>query len=460
MTSFKAVSGVIGGAFLVLLVTAVLNLGSVLSLIFYAVMFSLIWRFALKWSNLLRGVSVFFLYSALTMGLFAWQFYTNPEYFGFSGGPGVGTDDSFFYSLVAPDLPADFPVRDGFWLRSHNYTNILGVVAAALAFLRLDMHPLDLLFFNVLGLSFVPFFAARVAFQATQDARAAAFACTATLICPFLITNSLILIRDGWMALCFIGALYFLMKRRYLMLSLTLMLAVYLRFEAGLLLLASISLYVGLIKNRKTGVAGEVAATRRSLPRMLVILLLPFVALIFCIILIGPTTFINIAAGLAYREGFLETFIAASTNTGSGGTFYKINQFPWFISIPLGFLFFLGSPFFTLSGLISDGEYIPRMVLANLFSLMFIFYFAFFIRGVVRVLTSSNAIMGVLVIIFLIDVLVLSQASMQIRHKVALMPMFYVIAAYGFVYKRSVPWIAGLAASIGLVFVTLGVNAI
>lgn len=262
------------------------------------------------------------------------------------------------------------------------------------------------------------------------------------------------------MALCFIGAFYFLMKRRYLMLLLSLMLAMYFRLEAGMLLLASLAVYVVLIHGPERRNTGEIAPTWRSVPRMLAIAFLPFLALICGVVLIGPETVINVAAALVYREEFLESFIGASATTDSGGTFYKINQFPWFISVPLSFLFFLGSPFFTLAGLVSNGEYIPRMVLANLFGVMFIFYFAFFTRGILRVLTAGNAIMSVLVITFLVDILILSQASMQIRHKVELMPLFYVITAYGFVYKRSIPWAAGLAASFGLMLVTFGVNAI
>jgi hypothetical protein len=227
-----------------------------------------------------------------------------------------------------------------------------------------------------------------------------------------------------------------------------------------MLLLASLVGYVAMIESAGHRDTGQVAARWRSAPTMFAIFAMPIVLLVGGVMLIGPETVINVAVQLVYREDFLETFIGASTATGSDGTFYKINQLPWFISVPLGFLFFIGSPFFTLSGLVSNGEFIPRMVLANVFGVLFIFYFAFFIRGLMRVVTAGNAVMSVLVIIFLVDVLLLSQASMQIRHKVALMPLFYVITAYGFVYKRSVPWFAGLAASIGLMFVTVGANAI
>ena len=48
--------------------------------------------------------------SLLAIIIYAAQLWTNPAFFGFSGDGmlnSVGTDDSFFYSLVAYDLPHD-----------------------------------------------------------------------------------------------------------------------------------------------------------------------------------------------------------------------------------------------------------------------------------------------------------------------------------------------------------------
>jgi len=86
---------------------------------------------------------------------------------------------------------------------------------------------------------------------------------------------------------------------------------------------------------------------------------------------------------------------------------------------------------------------------------MFIWYFAYFSRTIVRIVKGSNSVVTIFVLIFLIDVLVLSQASMQIRHKVALMPLFYVILGFGYVYRRRTPVLVGLFAGSAVVFVNV-----
>jgi hypothetical protein len=458
MTDLQRLSYLVCGAWLVLVATAFVNMSSVFSLFFYLLVFTVVWKIVLKWPDLIQGLTVFVFYAALTLGLYEWQLLVNPEYFGFSGGLGVGADDSYFYSLAAPYLPADFPVRDGYWLRSHHYADALRIFSIGFLSLHMGVHPLDLLFFNVLGLSLIPFFARRVAFLATKDPRAAFFTYWMTLICPFLIANGLILIREGWMAMCFIGAFYFAMKRHYLMLVWMLLGALYLRIEIGGLLVISVVVYFVMIERPNYRKLGDSIRRWRSKSTILAIFGTGIVLSVSVGAMIGLEQIMTIAGPLIYREDFLESFIGASASAESGGTFYKINQLPWFLSVPLGFLFFIGSPFFTLSDLTSNGEYIPRMILANIFAVIFVFYFAFFVRGLIRVLTSNNAVMVVLALIFLVDVLILSQASMQIRHKVALMPLFYVIVAYGYVYRKTIPWTAGLAASISIIFVTVGVN--
>ena len=458
MTSLQRISFLVFGVWLVLFATSFVNMTSVFSLIFYALIYSVFWKSVFKWPDLIQGLGVFVFYAAVTLGLYQWQLVVNPEYFGFSGGLGVGGDDSYFYSLAAPQLPANFPVRDGYWMRSHHYAVVLQFLSKGFGALHMEVHPLDLLFFNVLGLATVPFFAKKVTILTTGDSQAAAFSFWVTLICPVLIANGLILIREGWMAACFIAAFYFAMKRHFLLLGCVLLCALYLRIEIGGLLLISIIAYFALIERTNTRKSAESFQRWRRTPVILAIFSTVIILIVGIGVLIGIEEILTTVGSLVYREEFLESFIGASNLADGAGTYYKINQLPWFYSVPLGFLFFVGTPFFTLFGLMSNGEYIPRMLLANVFALLFIFYFAFFVRGLIRVLTQSNPVMTVFAVMFLIDILILSQASMQIRHKVALMPLFYVIVAYGFTYTKSVPWSAGLVASITLIFVTVGVN--
>ena len=435
--------------------TLFVNVSSIISLLFYSFLFAVVWKFVLKWSNLPRGLGVFFFYALLALCLYEWQLLVLPDYFGFSGGLGVGTDDSYFYSLAAPVLPEGFPVREVYWLRFHNYSDVLKIFSGLFYALYSNLHPLDLIFFNVLGLSLVPFFSEKVALIATNDSRAAKFTFWTTLICPFLIVNGLILVRDGWVAMFYIGAFYSLMTRHYLLLGCMLLGAFDFRMESGLMLMFSVVLYGSVVGRSYSSVRTCVIQDWRGTPVILAIFSVFFVLGVFTWAVIGIDQTAVMVKFLLYRVDFLNSFISLSAGADGGGTFYKINQLPWFFSVPLGFVFFLGSPFFSVRELIIDGNFIPRILLTNLFSIMFIWYFAYLSRAIVRILQGSNSVITILLLIFLIDMLLLSQASMQIRHKVALMPLFYVILGYGYVYRRSIPVVIGLIAGISVVFVNV-----
>jgi len=457
MTELRRLSLLAFSAWVVLVALSFVNMSSAVSWLFFAAMFLMVWVTILRWQEITKGLAVFVFYSAIAVALYCWQLFVLPEYFGFSGGLGVGTDDSYFFSLAAPELPADFPARDGYWLRSHAYSNVLKIFAKIFVAMRIDVHPLDLLFFNVLGLSLVPFLASKVTYLATKDPKAAVFVFWTAVICPFLISNGLVLVREGWMAMFFIGAFYFAMCRRYVLLAFALLGALYFRIEVGALLAASVIAFLAILGRSRDTELGNLLEGWKSRSTILSIFSFVVILAIGLGAWVGVGGLVDIAGPLLYREDFLESFIGGSGPTG-GGTLYQINQLPWFLSIPLGFLFFTGSPFFTTSELMVNGEFIPRVVLANAFAVLFIYYFSYFVRGLIRAFTANNAVMLVLALIFLFDILVLSQASMQIRHKVALMPLFYVILGYGFSYRSYLPLSAGIVGSVTMLVVTLFVQ--
>lgn len=433
-------------ASMVVVATAFASLHSVISLAFFLVLLLLIWRFGLRWRGSGQAVAVFFLYAGYTLALYAWQYIVVPDYFGFSGGLGIGTDDSYFYSLVAPAVPEEMPVREYLWRRTHSFAALLSVFSGLFVRLYGELHPLDLLFVNAMVLTFVPFLARNVAHRVTGNLSSARFTFWATLFCPFLISNSLILIREGWVTLAYIGAFYSVLSRRYVLLSLMLAGATYLRFEAGLLLAFSTGTLL-ILTSITLDDAGRVIGERwRSLSAVAFTSMALLAAGVAALFIIGPQNIFTSLAGVLYRGEFLESFIAPAGGSEGGGTFYRIHQLPWYLSTPLGFAFFLGSPFFNLRDLAIDGGIVPRVLLMNLFAVLFIWYSAYFARATVRVVRFGRPLVVVIFVIFVFDVLLLSQASLQLRHKVALMPLFYVILGYGYVYRPRYATLIGMFA--------------
>jgi hypothetical protein len=89
---------------------------------------------------------------------------------------------------------------------------------------------------------------------------------------------------------------------------------------------------------------------------------------------------------------------------------------------------------------------------------MFIAYAGFFLRGIIRAFDARNALLLGIVLTFCIDLLILSQASMQVRHKVALMPLMYIVVAYGYRYRQRDAVLLGLLFSFGVGAVELLYN--
>ena len=186
----------------------------------------------------------------------------------------------------------------------------------------------------------------------------------------------------------------------------------------------------------------------------------PFVIAILAYAYLGSGLIDKLAViqGL-FRESFLEGFMqdqaARDTTTA---TFYAINQLALPLRLPLAFLFFFGAPHFAPEGFVIAGTVVPRQFLMSSYALMFIAYAGFFFRGIVRAFDTRNALLAAIVLTYCVDLLILSQASMQVRHKVALMSLMYIIVACGWRYRQRDAVFLGLLFSFGVGAVELLFN--
>ena len=86
--------------------------------------------------------------------------------------------------------------------------------------------------------------------------------------------------------------------------------------------------------------------------------------------------------------------------------------------------------------------------MTNTFALVFPFYAALFTRGILRAIKSRHVVALALLAVFILDMILVSQASMQLRHKIPLMSMFYILVGYGatspYDQHRSIGWMAAV----------------
>ena len=428
---------------LVALIAAFVNPYSALVFVWWGCAVAVGHRYVLRSTDVGAGLLAFAFMSALAIVMYLTQLRANPTYYGFSGGVGVGTDDSYFYSLVAYDLPHDFPRRFALAVQWHNYASILKVLVSVHRRLFPSLHPLDLLFFNTCCLSFLPFLVRGIYRELFPADKGDRWAFGMSLVAPFILANGVILMRDGLVATAFAWGLLALLQRRWLLLALALVAVAWLRFETGLML-GGMALVLGLVDF-------QLDSTRATWQRPDSVLRLTLLGLAGLVVVAGGAKVFwgGDLVGLLFRGDFLKNTIGQSAAVESGtSTFYALSKLPWVLRIPSTLAFYIGSPFLALGALKTQGMWVPRAFLTNIFAMLFPVYAAWFYRGILRVIRSRHRGALAFLVLFLVSMSLITQASMQLRHKIPLQPMFYVLTAFGattpYAQDRSLGWVLAL----------------
>ncbi len=423
--------------------------GTLVNFAFFLLISIILGRTIFK-SSILRISSLFITYSFLAVLIYLLQYMTLPEYQGLSGPQGIGTDDyQFFYeaihgvgvyvgsSLVLTGLPP------------HTFSTILSNVIKIIP--TSNIHLLDLILFNVMAVTFIPELTSKTAYLLTNDISIRNLSFKLSLFCPFYLTNGLILIRDGWTAMLLIASIYFFLKKKYILLALATTLCFYIRIASGVQLvialafLASYQFYIN-----RTDPIKKVIVALYSIAGFSLIVLYYFPLLYSYAVAKGITE------NIIFREAFVEGFIAKSEElTGRAATIYTVYHQPFYIRIPFGILFFLCLPFLSVDSLMREGIFIPRNFIMQLFPILFLFYFKWLIQAILYSWKKLDSRIILIAMIFVFLLLLISQISIQPRHKTMLMPIFYILVSYGFYRKTHFGSSLGLISSILLAFIEI-----
>jgi len=441
-------------AFLItVLLIVFINITSLISFILFLLVSIGVYRLLFD-RDIKKIVGLFVFYSLIAITLFLLQYATCPEYEGFSGPPGgIGTDDSMFFYEAVYSIPVNpFLVETSHDL--HPFSKILRIIVKILPFK--DTHLLDLLFFNILGVAFIPIFTSHVAYKLTEEKRIADLAYKFAMICPIIMVNGLILIREGWTAVLFIGAIYFFLTNRYILLVSVSAILFYIRIASGaqLMVLLLLFFYYKLRIYR-------IGHAKKALAFLAGIVVILSVSTMLFPILSDYAIKKRVIENIFFREYFVEAFMAKNVAlTDKTSIFYTICTQPTYLRIPFSFVFFLGSPFLSIKNFTFNEIYIPRVILTQLFAILFLFYFKYLMQALVYIWKKRQLDIGIVAISFSLFLLILSQMSLQFRHKTMIMPLFYILSAYGFYNKTKLGRILGIGGIIFLIFIQLIVNII
>ena len=396
-------------------VIAVFNAESLLSLGYTYVLFLLFNRLVTDKKLWHYNFYAFQVLLFIVLGIYIINLSVWPEFLGLTPNiEGVGADDAKFYAGVT-DIAHNLPSSAAYytyWRITHIFPIFLKVLYPFPIY-----HPLTILIPNTLGLAFIPYFTYKVALNASNQEKVAKLAFALVLFCPMLIINGAILVRDGWTAFFTIASIYYVQEKKIAPYLIAIFLLSYLRMSTGLVILVG-SLFLwknALFVNKKN-------AWRFTGLILVFIISLSFVYPIFLDYLQTK----NISFG---SDHFVESFIGKDQSS----TTYKLYTLPMYLRIPASFIFFFSYPYLSLASITSDAFNIRGVLAGMIMPLLFIVYFRYMISGIVYsfVQRNKNEIRS-LVIILVIFIGAISMISLQLRHRTAIMPFYYILIAYGF----------------------------
>jgi hypothetical protein len=424
---------------------ASINLESTLAFVGYLGATAVVYRL-LMGELRLEAIGLYAFYAFLMLVIYEVQLAEAPMYLGFSGKEGAfGTDDTYYFSQLAERVPHEMDLRIYYAeYANHPYVKFLDYISFYDVY-----HLMDIIWANLIPMVLLPVLTRALAFSLTGNENVARGAFLLMVICPFTLANSLILIRDGWTAMLFVGAIYFFYELKVGRMAVLTSLLFYLRVASGiqLVMVLGIVSLVFYFRAERTWV-------RRSILGGLVLTGAGVAyGSFYLLTVVTPIQTLSGVFDLLFREEFLGFFRKHTPDA----FILQLYELPTYIRIPASFAFFFVIPILPVKELFWEDMFVIRGLMKCIYSLIFIFIFRYLVVGVYESMFSGRGRSPMILVVtsFLLLILALSQVSMQVRHKVMVMPLQYIIAAYGFYEGGSTGRLLGSIAMFLLIFTTI-----
>ncbi|MWB94488.1 hypothetical protein GON26_08940 [Flavobacterium sp. GA093] len=403
--------------FINIVIISLIDLGTLISFTYTIAVFYLFVFFFKSEEFLLKNFFVIQLYILLAIILFQIQKFVMSDWYGFSGDyGGIGTDDSRFYGGVTTNVSSIPYGARSYQGMEHSFVTFLKYLYPFQV-----NHPLSIIIPNLLGICFIPHFTYKAALALTKDIKVSEIAFKLVLVCPFILSNGLILMRDGWTAFFMILGLYHFFAGNIIKYIITLFCLMTVRVGSGVLLLVVPFFYMS-----KIIFSGNV--------NKVFLRIVLGTAFCFVFIIVGLPFLLDylVSKGISgfAREEFVENFIAKADDSS---IIYSIYNMPMYLKLPIGFVFFLFLPF-TKIEFFTQGVFNARSVMfTTIMPILQIFYFKYFFSGIFYAFRKNEPHIKKVVYIYGVLIIIISQLSIQPRHKTGIMPFFYILVAYGIV---------------------------
>ena len=416
-----------------------INPSTIFSFVYTVVIFVILNQLLSGNTYLLKNYFVLQLYIFLALLLYIAQLFIMPDWNGFSGMyGGIGTDDSRFYARISDNFTSIPNVAQGYTEIDHPFARFLQILYP----FHIN-HPLTIIIPNLLGICFIPYFTQITSQILTEDTKVSKTAFLLVMFCPVILSNSLILMRDGWSAFLLIAGIFFLIRKKIFHYIIVLIILSFIRLGSGLLLAIVPIFYFN-----------SIILSGTILQKTLKITAIVFLAFLF--LGIGLPLILDYLVGKGIsgldRQVFVETFIR---NADSSSMIYLIYTLPFYLKLPVGFAFFFLLPFLTFQFYTEGILNIRNIMFSTIMPILSLFYFKFFISGFIYIFKNRDNQIKRIFFIYSFLLLLISQVSIQPRHKTTIMPLFYILVSYGIYNNTKLSRQLGVAFAVCLGMIEL-----
>lgn len=383
----------------------------------YTMLLFLVFNYFCDKDHWRKNIAYFHFYLILAFVMYFIHRMQLPNYMGLTGPEGgIGTDDVRYYAGL--DVKITYSTERMDIAMNNPYTELLKIVYPFKV-----GNPIDIIIFNLLGISFLPFLTFKTAIAFFNNRKIALMAERLTLFCPFMMSIGLIIMRDVICATLILAAFCCFAWKKYIPFALFTGLLVYLKFGFVVFLGIPLFAYMVLRDNQKT---------RHIIPTKLKYFIFFIVFLAAFVVFIVPNLSTLTQGRMTPESMFRDSFLDYLEGANDDSILVKLYSLPVVIRIPALIITFLVIPPLTLN--IFEGNiFIVKNLLQNVMAPIYwwplYFYFFQFLFSYKKLNSPAKSIYYI--IIFL--ALALGMISLQTRHKTALLPFMYIAISYSMV---------------------------
>jgi hypothetical protein len=329
------------------------------------------------------------------------------------------TDDSYFFTLIADEIPYGMFTRDYYYLYDAFFSNL---IKYSIPFKV--THPLDAIYFQSGIAAVLSTYTKLYAYYLSEDKTVSKTGYLFCVVSPFLLMNGgALFLRDTLVAALFMLSLVSINRKNWLIVILIFILQIYVRAGTAFILLLSYPfLYYTSIKN--------FLINRKNIWVVLTLLFSIIVSVTFALRVFADelnTYLLEKGVSTSGRE-MLGDFLTGSEDSV---IFFFIQSQPLIIRAVFSSLYIFTYPFFNFSRLTSVHGIDARSLLINfiypLYSIFLNGWFFSVFCGNIKAIKDIKAIK----IAFVVTCVLIGLFSLQTRHKTIITPLYYVITAIG-----------------------------